>query len=138
MRRFIFASHHRMAYGLKETVAFLTNGSKKIHDINAYTANEEPDLEVTINNLFSNFSPEDEVIVLTDLMGGSVYQKFYPYMNDRVHIICGMNLPLAMSLLLVPEKEILDKERISSIVEECRKQIIYVNQLDTAVDYDDE
>ena len=71
-------------------------------------------------------------------MGGSVYQKFYPYMNDLVHIICGMNLPLAMSLLLVPEKETLDKERISNIVEECRKQIIYVNQLDTAVDYDDE
>ena len=36
MRRYIIASHHKLAYGLKDTVDFLTNGIKKIYDVNAY------------------------------------------------------------------------------------------------------
>ena len=36
MRRFIFASHHKLAYGLKDTVDFLTGATKTIYDINAY------------------------------------------------------------------------------------------------------
>ena len=33
MRRFIFASHHKLAYGLKDTVDFLTGATKIIYDI---------------------------------------------------------------------------------------------------------
>ena len=45
MRRFIFASHHYLAYGLKDTVDFLTNKAKTIYDINAYAEDKEQNLE---------------------------------------------------------------------------------------------
>lgn len=140
MRRFIFASHHYLAYGLKDTVDFLTNNAKKIYDINAYVDDSEKDLDIIVKELFDTFDPEDEVIVLSDLLGGSVYQKFYPYMSDRVHVICGMNLPLAMTLLLANEEVPFTKEGISTIVEESKNHIVYVNQLRTAseMDCDDE
>ena len=96
MRRFIFASHHYLAYGLKDTVDFLTNKAKTIYDINAYAEDKEQNLESRVKELFDTFDPQDEVIVLTDLLGGSVYQKFYPYISERVHVLCGMNLPMAM------------------------------------------
>ena len=76
MRRFIFASHHYLAYGLKDTVDFLTNKAKTIYDINAYAEDKEQNLESRVKELFDTFDPQDEVIVLTDLLGGSVYQKF--------------------------------------------------------------
>lgn len=41
MRRYIIASHHKLAYGLKDTVDFLTNGIKKIYDVNAYVEDVE-------------------------------------------------------------------------------------------------
>ena len=140
MRRFVFASHHYMAHGLKDTVDFLTNQAKKIYDINAYVEEEKKDIDVVVKELFASFDPDDEVIVLTDLMGGSVYQKFFPYMNDHVHVLCGMNLPLAMSFLLASEDQTLTQESVDAIIEECKKQIVYVNSLSaaSAMDCDDE
>lgn len=140
MRRFIFASHHKLAYGLKDTVDFLTNGMKQIYDINAYVDDDEPDLEIIVKELFDTFESDDEVIVLADLMGGSVYQKFYPYLSDKVHVVCGMNLPLAMSLVLASEDTPLTSEKVASLIEECKNQIVYVNQINSAstIDSDDE
>lgn len=140
MRRFIFASHHKLAYGLKDTVDFLTNGMKQIYDINAYVDDNEPDLEIIVKELFDTFESDDEVIVLADLMGGSVYQKFYPYLSDKVHVVCGMNLPLAMSLVLASEDTPLTSEKLASLIEECKNQIVYVNQINSAstIDSDDE
>ena len=131
MRRFIFASHHYLAYGLKDTVDFLTNKAKTIYDINAYAEDKEQNLESRV---------KDEVIVLTDLLGGSVYQKFYPYISERVHVLCGMNLPMAMSMVLAQEDVPFSEKRISEILEECKNQIVYVNALRCAstMDGDDE
>ena len=78
MRRFIFASHHKLAYGLKDTVDFLTGATKIIYDINAYVDDETKDIDTVVAELFASFDDEDEVVVLVDMMGGSVYQKFYP------------------------------------------------------------
>lgn len=140
MRRFIFASHHYLAYGLKDTVDFLTSKARTIHDINAYTQDKEQDLELIVKSLFDTFHEDDEVIVLTDLLGGSVYQKFCPYISEHVHVLCGMNLPMAMSIVLAPEDVPFTDERISEIVEECKNQIVYVNKLSSAsaMDCDDE
>mgnify|MGYP000687959526 CR=1 FL=1 len=52
MRRFIFASHHYLAYGLKDTVDFLTNKAKTIYDINAYAEDKEQNLESRVKELF--------------------------------------------------------------------------------------
>lgn len=138
MRRFIFASHHQLAYGLKDSVDFLTSNAKKIYDINAYMSDDENDLTITIQNLFATFDKEDEVIVLVDLMGGSVYQKFFPYVNDHVHVICGMSLPLAMNFVLASENQKFTTEKVASIVNESKNQIVYVNQIDNFVGCDDE
>lgn len=138
MRRFIFASHHQLAYGLKDTVNFLTNSSKEIYDINAYMMDYERDLEDIIRDLFATFNEDDEVIVLTDVMGGSVCQKFFPYMNDHVHVLCGMNLPLALSIVMANEDIPFQADRIANLIEECKKQIIYINQLPAVMDSDDE
>ena len=111
MRRFIFASHHKLAYGLKDTVDFLTGATKTVYDINAYLDDETKDIDTVVAELFASFDDEDEVVVLVDLMGGSVYQKFYPYMSEKVHVICGMNLPMALSFVLAPEDECLTSEK---------------------------
>lgn len=138
MRRFIFASHHKLAYGLKDTVNFLTGATKTIYDINAYLDDETKDIDTVVAELFASFDDEDEVVVLVDMMGGSVYQKFYPYMSDKVHVICGMNLPMALSLVLVPEDECLTSEKVEQVLMDCKNQLVYVNKMAASVDEDDE
>lgn len=138
MRRFIFASHHKLAYGLKDTVDFLTGATKTIYDINAYLDDETKDIDTVVAELFASFDDEDEVVVLVDIMGGSVYQKFYPYMSDKVHVICGMNLPMALSLVLAPEDECLTSEKVEQVLMDCKNQLVYVNKMAASVDEDDE
>lgn len=138
MRRFIFASHHKLAYGLKDTVDFLTGATKTIYDINAYLDDETKDIDTVVAELFASFDDEDEVVVLVDMMGGSVYQKFYPYMSDKVHVICGMNLPMALSLVLAPEDECLTSEKVEQVLMDCKNQLVYVNKIAVSVDEDDE
>lgn len=138
MRRFIFASHHKLAYGLKDTVDFLTGATKTIYDINTYLDDETKDIDTVVAELFASFDDEDEVVVLVDMMGGSVYQKFYPYMSDKVHVICGMNLPMALSLVLVPEDECLTSEKVEQVLMDCKNQLVYVNKMAASVDEDDE
>lgn len=138
MRRFIFASHHKLAYGLKDTVDFLTAATKTVYDINAYLDDETKDIDTVVAELFASFDDEDEVVVLVDMMGGSVYQKFYPYMSDKVHIICGMNLPMALSFVLAPEDECLTSEKVEQVLMDCKNQLVYVNKMTASVDEDDE
>lgn len=138
MRRFIFASHHKLAYGLKDTVDFLTRATKIIYDINAYLDDETKDIDTVVAELFASFDDEDEVVVLVDMMGGSVYQKFYPYMSEKVHVICGMNLPMALSLVLAPEDERLTSEKVEQVLMDCKNQLVYVNKMAVSVDEDDE
>lgn len=138
MRRFIFASHHKLAYGLKDTVDFLTGATKIIYDINAYVDDETKDIDTVVAELFASFDDEDEVVVLVDMMGGSVYQKFYPYMSEKVHVICGMNLPMALSLVLAPEDERLTSEKVEQVLMDCKNQLVYVNKMAASVDEDDE
>lgn len=128
MRHYILASHHKLAYGLKDTLGFLTNMSEKIHEISAYI-DDSVSIDEQMENIFSNIDKNDEVIIMTDLVGGSVNQKFYPFMNNHVHLISGVNLPLALYLLLIPENTEITKEKIQTAIKEAQKQIVYVNTL---------
>ena len=72
------------------------------------------------------------------MMGVSVYQKFYPYMSDKVHVVCGINLPLTLALVLESEDTPLTQELVHQYVEDSKNQIVYVNEVNFAVDEDDE
>ena len=137
MRHYILASHHKLAYGLKDTLVFLTNMGEKLQDISAYIDNETS-IDEQIKNAFSKIGENDEVIIMTDLVGGSVNQKFYPFMNNHIHLISGVNLPLALSLLLIPEDTKITKEKIQALIKEAQEQIVYVNTLkSTSADEDE-
>ncbi|MDT2822993.1 PTS fructose transporter subunit IIA [Enterococcus devriesei] len=120
MRKLIVASHSTLAEGFKETLEFLTGIQGHISSLCAYIEGTE-EIDQKISKLLDT---SDEVIILTDMAGGSVNQKFYQHISERVHVIAGMNLPLAMSIALQLDSETLD---IPSIVEEAQQQIIYMN-----------
>ena len=120
MRRLIIASHSILAEGFKETLEFLTGMHNQISSLCAYVE-EIDDIDEQIKELVDT---TDEIIVLTDMAGGSVNQKFFTYISDRVHVIAGMNLPLTMSIALQLGNDNLD---IGAIIAEAQQQIIYMN-----------
>lgn len=117
-------------------VAALGGSMDGIIDISAYM--DDTDLPTQIKELFDSFDPEDEVVMMTDMLGGSVNQQFCPYVNDHRHLICGINLPCALSLVLQPQDMPLTAETIRTIVEESRSHLIYVNEYNDGSNEDDE
>ena len=99
MRHVVLASHHRFAQGLADTLEFL--GAKcDFHVVCAYV--DEQPLEPQIAAVFEQFDAQDEVLVLTDILAGSVNQQFMPYVGPNVFVVAGVNVVLAMELCLAP------------------------------------
>lgn len=136
MKRVVIASHSRFAAGLKETLQFIT-AMEDIYAISAYVEEDEKTLEETIAELFATFDPEDTVVVMTDVLSGSVNQKFVPYINDHTFVITGVNVPFALSVMLMDEAGI-TSGYIRQAVEESRQMLLYVNEMQPAQDEDDE
>lgn len=138
MKRYVFASHHSMASGLRDTIQFLTSTDAALYDVSAYM-NEagDEDLAAVVDALFEQFSPEDTVIVMTDILSGSVNQKFYPHMGERVLLVTGVNVPLAMQLVLADEDE-LTPAYVEECVEAARGQIVLLNTYRAAQSDEDE
>lgn len=135
-RFFVIASHHQLADGMRDTLEFIAGENSNIFTLSAYIDNQPVDKQV--DDLMKHFGSEDEVIVLTDLMAGSVNQKFFAYRNKKhVHIISGINLPLVVSLVMEPADAYLSNTRINELIKEARQQIINVSEYEMDSDDDE-
>lgn len=139
MRKIIFASHHHLASGLKDTLEYIMPNSEEITAISAYTTNQP--VETEIKEALSEVTAEDEAIIFTDLLGGSVNQAFIRYLaSDNIHVITGMNLPVILTLLVGLTDEKVTKEQIHYAIHEGKDQLLYVNDYskNLTLDEDDE
>lgn len=133
MRHVVLASHHRFAQGLADTLEFL--GAKcAFHVICAYV--DDRPLEPQVEAVFEQFAPEDEVLVLTDILAGSVNQKFMPYASDHVFVVAGVNVVLAMELCLAPAP--LTAEGVEEAIDMAGQSIKLINTIQIEDDEDDE
>ena len=89
MKKILIATHGTFASGAESTVKFLMGDVGNITCINAYVDQDE-NLAETLEQYFARVQPEDQVIVLTDIKGGSVNQKIVPYaVRENVFLIAG-------------------------------------------------
>lgn len=133
MRQVILASHHKFAQGLADTLEFL--GAKcDFHVICAYV--DDTPLEPQVESVFDAISPDDEVLVLTDILAGSVNQKFLPYVAPNVFVVAGVNVVLAMELCLAPAP--LTAEGIQNAIDMAGQSIKLLNTIQVEDDEDDE
>ena len=136
-RILVTASHHRMAEGLKDTLAFVSGGAQETIALSAYVDNQP--IEEAVETLMNGFAGEDEVVILTDLTSGSVNQQFFKYRNrPHTHIISGMNLPLAFQIAMEDQDDYISVERMREIVEESKNEMKYVNDIADDGDEEDE
>ena len=134
MRRIIIASHGLFSAGLKNTLEFIA-GVNDVIDINAYM-DADIKLEDQVIDIFSSFKSNDEVLVMTDILQGSVNQAFQPYLNDKVFLVTGINVPCALELCLMPGP--LTKDSIRDTIQNARKTILFVNDYEISFDENDE
>lgn len=124
MRHVVLASHHRFAEGLADTLEFL--GSKNEFTVVCAYMDDAP-LAPQVEKIFGGMGPNDEVLVLTDIMQGSVNQAFVPYMGPRTFIVAGVNVALAFELCLSPAP--LTIETIEAALTQARAAMCLINTM---------
>lgn len=135
MKKILIATHGTFASGAESTIRFLMGDVGNITCINAYVDQNENMLE-KLEEYFSQVQPEDQVIVLTDIKGGSVNQKIVPYaVRENVFLIAGFNLPLLVAVAIAPEG--VTREEIRQYIEDSKNQMELV-ELETAAEQDED
>ena len=114
MRHFIVASHGRLAEGMLDAVRLILG---EVEDVRCYGAYIDPGevMEDSVSRLLAAYPLEDEVIVVTDVMGGSVC------------ILAGMNLGFLLGLFLGRDLPL--PELIEEVVNSGKNSICYCNQI---------
>lgn len=127
MSQFIIATHSYLADGYKHSIKFFNTEVKNIHFINAYTEEKNNFVE-QLEKLLNEFEDE-QVIILTDLPGGSVNKESASLIKQyNCNVISGINLSLVLELVLGYD-EVLTDEKIRAAVEQARSQIVFMNDL---------
>lgn len=136
-RKIIIASHHQLAEGMADTIAYITNTTADIQTLCGYMDNTP--VNGQIDAIMAKVPVEDEVFIFTDLLAGSVNQGFAKFLErPHTHLITGMNLPIIMSIVLNFQTDYLTTEDVSSLVNQAKEALIYVNTLSTEGDEGDE
>ncbi len=104
MRQYVIASHGNFAKGIYEGIKIILGEQKNVTLINAYV--DSNDLGKLVKDALNNFNQDDDIIVCTDLFGGSVNNEFMKYMDtNNYYLITNVNLPLLLQLFLSPEED---------------------------------
>ncbi|WP_054951125.1 PTS sugar transporter subunit IIA [Numidum massiliense] len=128
MRYFLFATHGRFATGILDSVELITGKHDNILTINAYT-DENDDLDAQIAQVLSRLATADELVVVTDLFSGSVNNAFMNRLDDeRIHLVAGLNLPLAIELVTMSAQEPDTVKLIETALNSSKQSIKYCNQ----------
>ncbi|HTH56049.1 MAG TPA: hypothetical protein VL728_08370 [Cyclobacteriaceae bacterium] len=128
MRKFLITAHGSFASGIKSSLDIIIGESDNVFVIDAYV-DGNTSIEDELKKVLENITPNDELIVFSDLMGGSITNQVLRFaLRENVHIVSGMNLPLLIDLIMTDaDKPIADA--IENALQAAREQVVYVNKL---------
>lgn len=125
MNKFLLVTHSSLAEGFYKSTDFLSGQVKNMTFINAYV--DDSDWTQKAEEWIKSQKQDTNIIVLTDLFGGSVNQKMTLLMNQyHFTLITGINLPLVLSLAL--ESNELSNDRIKKLVSEAQQSLEIVEE----------
>ena len=82
-----------------------------------------------IKNKINNIDKDEQIIILTDLVGGSVNQECAKLLGEyKIKLISGVNFPLLLYIALCGKRQVTD-EMIRNLIVEAKEQIVFVNDM---------
>ncbi|HGD6326488.1 TPA: PTS mannose transporter subunit IIA [Streptococcus agalactiae] len=125
-RKFLIGSHGKLASGLQSSIDILTGKGQEIQTIDAYI--DDSDYTKSIVEFIDEIAPDEQGLIFTDLLGGSVNQKMATaVMNsgkNNIFLITNSNLATLLSLLFLKPEEELTKEEIVTVINESQVHLV--------------
>lgn len=123
MNQVILASHGGLATGALDTVHMIVGEAPNVHAVTLERDDKES-ITAKVEALAKGFSPDDDVYILTDMLGSSVNNSMVEYQaaHPDVTVIAGMNMPMVLTLALADSP--LDAVAVHDLVSEGRRGIV--------------
>ena len=98
MLKVFFASHGNFASGIKSTANILFGSSDKLTTFDAYVNDDL--LTDKLDEFYQSVTEGDQVVLLSDLLGGSVNTQMVSYSTRaNTFLVAGVNLAFILELL---------------------------------------
>ncbi|OTP28414.1 hypothetical protein A5802_002156 [Enterococcus mundtii] len=122
----ILASHGRFASGILHSLELICGKKQSVVAIDCYVE-ETFDLTTTVDTLMQTYK-HSEVIVITDIFGGSVNNEFLRYIQQpNFYLIAGLNLPLLIELTTQFQRRGAISETIHQTLANSKEMIQFCN-----------
>ena len=135
MTKFFLSSHGHLASGLASSLDILLGGHDRVTVFDAYV--DEKSLNDALDAFFQTIGEKDQVILLSDMYGGSVNSTMYTYLDrPNTTLVAGVNLALVIGLTIL-EGDII-RETLESVIEQSREAIRIVDLEKSGEEEEDE
>ena len=135
-RKFLIGSHGKLASGLQSSIDILAGMGQALEIIDAYV--DDSDYTSQIDDFVAGVAADEQGLIFTDLLGGSVNQKMVTAVmasgKDNIFLITNSNLATLLSLVFLNPDEALTKDRIVTVINESQVQLV---DLSPATDSED-
>lgn len=136
-RKFLIGSHGRLASGLQSSIDILAGMGQSLEIIDAYV--DDSDYTSQIDDFIAGVAADEQGLIFTDLLGGSVNQKMVTAVmasgKDNIFLITNSNLATLLSVMFLNTDEALTKDKIVTVINESQVQLV---DLSPATDSEDD
>lgn len=122
MKYVILVSHGKFANGLNDALSMLAGNREDILSVGLENGKSVDEFTALFNEKVKDISTDDEVILLGDIIGGSPLTNATNVLVNKgikTVILGGMNLPLALTTVLMKDTVSLD-EIADQVLEQAR------------------
>lgn len=127
IRKFLIATHGTFSAGVRSSLDLIIGAQQNLFIIQAYI-DQNIKIEDEIKQVLEQISEHDELIIFSDILGGSVTnQLLQQALKPNIHIISGFNLPLLIDVML-GDAETPIEEVINDAIINAKEQMVYVSK----------
>ncbi len=137
MRKYLLISHGGLAEGMVNTLNLFLGELNPFKAISAFMS--DVSVDTLIEQFMATVDEDDELVILSDLLGGSVNQKMMPYMSrPKTYLIAGFNLPMVLQLSVLPQDVNLNEDLLAELIDKSKESLVLVNRYQAQKNSDDE
>lgn len=124
MRKIILMSHGELAKGALNTLSIFSDFSQNVTAISAYVNDCDPKTE--LEKFWLKVKEGDQVIIFTDIAGGSVNTLAMPYLSrPNTYLFSGFNMAMLLQLICLDENA--PEQEIKELANVGRESIFCMN-----------
>ncbi len=119
MLKLFLSSHGHLASGMKSSIEILAGINTRLTVFDAYVNQEN--VQEHLEEFYKDVASDDQVVLMSDLYGGSVNQQMYLYLDrPNTTLIAGVNLALVLELSI---RDSITADDLEKLVEQSREML---------------